>query len=155
MVGRVVAVSVGERKGEQKRNVPEIVLREEYGVVGDAHAGPGPRQVSLLALESIDRIRARGYQVNPGDFAENITTEGIDLPSLPVGTRLRIGSEVVGEVAQIGKKCHTGCAVFRRVGDCVMPQEGIFIRVVKGGTVRTGDRIEVMQGVPGGDHDRQ
>ncbi|HAG07283.1 MAG TPA: MOSC domain-containing protein [Peptococcaceae bacterium] len=155
MVGRVVAVSVSERKGEQKRNVPAIVLREEYGVVGDAHAGPGLRQVSLLALESIDRVRARGFQVNPGDFAENITTEGINLPALPVGPRLQIGPEVIGEVSQIGKKCHTGCAVFKRVGDCVMPREGIFIRVIKGGTVRAGDRIEVMQGVPGGRDDRQ
>lgn len=144
MAGRVVAVSVGERKGEPKHNVPAIVLREDYGVVGDAHAGPGPRQVSLLALESINRVRARGFQVGPGDFAENITTEGIELVALPVGTRLKIGPEVLGEVTQIGKKCHTGCAVFRRVGDCVMPREGIFIRVLKGGTVRVGDRVEVM-----------
>lgn len=123
--------------------------------MGDAHAGPGPRQVSLLALESIARVRARGFSVNPGDFAENITTEGIDLAALPVGARLRIGSEVIGEVSQIGKKCHAGCAVFRRVGDCVMPREGIFIRVVRGGTVRAGDRIEVVENVQGGRHDRQ
>jgi len=111
--------------------------------LGDAHAGPWHRQVSLLALESIEKMRAAGLDVHPGDFAENLTTQGIELFSLPVGTKLKIGSQALGEVTQIGKECHTRCAIYYQAGDCVMPKEGIFIRVLEEGPVRVGDKIEV------------
>ena len=143
----MVAVCTSKNKGERKKDVGEAFLREQHGIVGDAHAGPWHRQVSLLALESINRMRTKGWDVKPGDFAENLTTAGIALHTLPVGTLLRIGPDVIGEVTQIGKKCHAGCAVFQQVGDCLMPREGIFIKVVKPGRVKKGDRIEVMGGV--------
>uniref|UniRef100_UPI00261BA119 MOSC domain-containing protein n=1 Tax=Geobacter sp. TaxID=46610 RepID=UPI00261BA119 len=114
------------------------------GIVGDAHAGEWHRQVSLLAKESIEKMRAMGLDVDNGDFAENITTEGINLPSLPVGTRLTVGVTLL-EVTQIGKECHTRCAIFYQAGDCVMPKEGIFARVITGGVVRPGDPIAVME----------
>jgi len=142
--GRVVAVCVSEKKQTQKETVPEVDLEVEWGIRGDAHAGKWHRQVSLLALESIERMKAQGLDVAPGAFAENITTEGIDLPSLPVGTRLKIGETLV-EVTQIGKVCHTKCAVYRMVGDCVMPREGIFVRVLEGGKVKPGDEITVSK----------
>ncbi|HXX81474.1 MAG TPA: MOSC domain-containing protein, partial [Thermodesulfovibrionales bacterium] len=111
----------------RKRPVPEVMLRTAYGIEGDAHASSAwHRQVSLLALESIEKMRGMGLEVNPGDFAENITTQGMDLVSLPVGTRLTIGEGIQVEVSQIGKKCHTRCAIFYQAGDCVMPKEGIF-----------------------------
>ena len=143
MRGRVVAVSISERRGTKKSNVPCVVLRADSGVEGDAHAGPGRRQVSLLALESIRRMHEQAVEVGPGDFAENITTEGIELFSLPVGTKIRLGASVLGEVTQIGKECHDRCEIFQQVGDCVMPREGIFIGVLQGGEVRPGDEIEV------------
>ena len=141
--GTVVAVSLSERKGTRKENVGEIHLKPNHGVVGDAHAGPGHRQVSLLAEESIAKARARGLDVKPGDFGENITTSGLDLPALPVGTRLVAGSEAVLEVTQIGKECVSRCAIYYLAGDCIMPKEGIFARVVAGGRLEPGDRIEV------------
>lgn len=144
MRGRIVAVSVSDQRGTKKRNVLCVELRPSHGIVGDAHAGPGLRQVSLLGVESIRKMVERGANVGPGDFAENITTEGIDLPALPIGTRLRLGARAIGEVTQIGKTCHDRCEIFRIVGDCVMPREGIFIRVVEGGEVRPGDEIEVL-----------
>ncbi|MBO8128333.1 MAG: molybdenum cofactor biosynthesis protein [Peptococcaceae bacterium] len=144
MGGRVVAVCTSRNKGEQKNDVGEAFLQENHGIVGDAHAGPWHRQVSLLAVESINKMREKGLNVKPGDFAENLTVEGMELHTLPVGTLLQIGPEVIGEVSQIGKKCHTGCAVFQKVGDCIMPREGIFIKVKKSGTVRKGDHIEVI-----------
>ena len=119
---------------------------ENYGLKDDAHAGDWHRQVSLLAMESIDKIRAKGLDVEPGDFAENITTLGIDLVHLPIGTRLNVGDEVLMEVTQIGKECHTKCAIYHQVGDCVMPREGIFAKVLKGGTVKKGDPITVVDG---------
>lgn len=129
----------------RKKPVTEIIVRADYGIEGDAHASSDwHRQVSLLALESIERMRAMGLDVNPGDFAENITTQGIDLVSLPLGTRLHIGSAVVGEVSQIGKECHTRCAIYYQAGDCVMPKEGIFIKVLTGGKVAAGDPIEIL-----------
>ena len=137
--GRVEAVCVGERKGEPKRPAPSIVLLPDFGAQGDAHAG-SERQVSLLATESLDKLRAKGLQVGPGDLAENITTSGIELRALPVGTVLRIG-EATLEVTQIGKECHAPCAIARQAGECVMPTEGIFARVVVGGEVRPGDAI--------------
>lgn len=142
MVGRVVAVCTSARKGVRKKNVGEGELVVESGLAGDAHAGPWHRQVSMLAVESIEKMRAKGLKVGPGDFAENITTEGIDLPSLPVGTRLRLGSTEL-EVTQIGKECHTRCAIYYQAGDCVMPREGIFVRVLAGGQVKVGDEIVI------------
>lgn len=144
MAGRIVAVCTSETKGVRKNNVERAYLQADSGLAGDAHAGPGHRQVSLLAAESIERMRQRGLNVGPGDFAENLTTEGLELHHLPVGTRVGIGREVLGEVTQIGKKCHTGCAVFKQVGDCIMPREGIFVKVLKSGHVQVGDTIEVL-----------
>ena len=134
----VLAVCISENKGERKKPVEAVELRENHGIVGDAHAGEWHRQVSLLAQESIDKMRALGLDVNAGDFAENLTTSGIDLVSLPIGTRLQVG-ETLLEVTQIGKECHTRCAIFYQAGDCVMPKEGIFARVITGGTIRPGD----------------
>lgn len=141
MSGQVMAVSISGKKGEKKNNVPSVTLKPNHGIEQDAHAGDWHRQVSLLAMESIEKIRAKGLDVRPGDFAENITTEGIDLWTLPIGTRLEVGDAVVLEVTQIGKECHNRCAIFHQVGDCVMPREGIFARVVKAGIVVPGDRI--------------
>ena len=137
----VVSVNISEKKGEQKHPVPEISLKLRHGIVGDAHAGDWHRQISLLAEESIDSMRAACPV--PLVFAENINTRGLDLKSLPVGTHLRIGETEV-EVTQIGKECHNDCAIKRAVGKCVMPTEGIFAVVVKEGTVRAGDEIEVL-----------
>lgn len=147
--GQVVAVCTSERKGTPKRDVGRGQLEIDWGLVGDAHAGPWHRQVSLLALESIDEMREKGLDVAPGDFAENLTVSGLLLWSLPVGTKLLVGDEAVLEVTQIGKECHSGCAVFKRVGDCVMPRKGVFARVLKGGTVKTGDPVRVSQQSPG------
>lgn len=140
----VKTVSVSRTKGVKKTNAPQVILKIDHGVEGDAHAGPWHRQVSLLAMESISKIRAKGLDVNPGDFAENITTEGIELHTLPVGTLLQLGDAIEVEVTQIGKECHNRCAIFHAVGDCVMPREGIFVRVLKGGLVRPGDSITVL-----------
>ena len=140
----VISVNISEKKGEQKHPVPEISLKLRHGIVGDAHAGDWHRQISLLAEESVDTMRsACPIPLDSGVFAENINTRGLDLKNLPVGTRLRIGETEV-EVTQIGKKCHNDCAIKRAVGKCVMPTEGIFAVVVKGGTVRAGDEIEVL-----------
>ncbi|HEK84872.1 MAG: MOSC domain-containing protein [Candidatus Saccharicenans sp.] len=141
--GVVVSVNISEKKGVKKEPRAEGYLLEDYGLQGDAHAGPGLRQVSLLALESIQKMREMGVDVSPGDFAENITTSYLDLPSLPIGTILEVGEGLVLEVTQIGKTCHTGCAIFQQVGHCVMPKEGIFVRVVKGGKIKPGDKINV------------
>ena len=143
MAGTVVAVCISDRKGERKRSVLAVDLRENFGIVGDAHAGEGHRQVSLLAEESIDAMRRKGLSLSAGDFAENITTRGIDLPPLPVGARLAVG-DVLLEVTQIGKECHTRCAIYHQAGDCVMPREGIFARVIKGGRVVPGDAVSVV-----------
>ena len=142
-MGQVVAVCISENKGERKTPVQAVELRENHGIVGDAHAGDWHRQVSLLASESIDKMRKLGLDVDSGDFAENITTSGIELVSLPIGTRLRVG-ETELEVTQIGKECHTRCAIYYQAGDCVMPKEGIFARVITGGMIRPGDEVEVV-----------
>jgi MOSC domain-containing protein YiiM len=143
MAGSVIAVCISEKKGERKTPVASIEVRENHGIVGDAHAGDWHRQVSLLASESIAKMQALGLDVTTGDFAENITTSGIELVSLPVGTRLVLG-EVVLEVTQIGKECHTRCAIYYQAGDCVMPKEGIFARVVQGGTIVPGCPIALL-----------
>lgn len=144
MTGLVVSVNISEKKGVRKIPAPEIVLRAEYGIIGDAHASASwHRQVSLLAMESINKMQDMGLDVHPGDFAENITTVGIDLLGLPLGTRLAIGDSVEAEVSQIGKECHSRCAIYEQAGDCVMPKEGIFVKVIRGGTVKKGDPISV------------
>ena len=139
----VVAVCISERKGTQKHAVPEIQLKIDHGIVGDAHAGNWHRQVSLLAQESVEKMKAVFPDIPVGAFAENILTEGLTLYTLPVGTRLRVG-EVLLEVTQIGKECHAHCAIRQQVGDCVMPREGIFAIVLEEGTIRPGDAITVL-----------
>ncbi len=135
----ILSINISDRAGIQKTPVDRAVLRESHGIVGDAHAGDWHRQVSLLAEEDIDTMRGRGVELGYGDFAENITTRGIDLGALPVGTRLRLGDALV-EVTQIGKECHQGCAIFQTVGDCVMPRRGIFVRVLQGGEISSESR---------------
>lgn len=161
--GRLISVNVSRRKGVPKEPVPEAELRPGLGLVGDAHSGPGLRQVSLLAWESIQKQRRvfqerlaqgkvkgrcrKGYdlaaELGPGSFAENLTVEGLALAALPLGTRLRVGPEVVLEISKIGKECHSGCAIFQLLGDCVMPREGVFARVLVGGVVRPGDEVRI------------
>ncbi len=142
--GKVVSVNLSKKKSVRKKPTEEGLVRENYGFIGDAHAGDWHRQVSLLALESIEKMKKMGLDVSPGEFAENITTSGIDLLSLPLGAKLKVGEEVVLEISQKGKECHTKCAIFRQVGECVMPAEGIFGRVLEGGKVKVGDKIEVL-----------
>lgn len=145
-MAKIIAVCTSKDKGTPKEDAKEGVLKEEFGLVGDAHADCCThRQVSLLAIESITKMRNRGFDVGPGDFAENLTTEGIGLTSLAIGARLSVGQGVVLEITQIGKDCHTKCAIYRKIGKCVMPKEGIFARVVKGGVVRSGDEVSICQ----------
>jgi MOSC domain-containing protein YiiM len=144
MTGRVVSVNVSNRKAVSKKPVGEALVKSGFGIEGDAHASSKwHRQVSLLAIESIGKARGKGLKVNPGDFAENITTEGIDLVKLPVGTKMFIGNNIEVEVSQIGKICHNKCEIYNKAGDCIMPKEGIFVKVVTGGRVRQGDEIAV------------
>lgn len=145
MQGKIVSINISDKKGVRKKPTEEVFLREGYGIEGDAHASSSwHRQVSLLAIESIRKMQSLGLDVKPGDFAENLTTEGLDLLSLPIGTRLTIGRDIEVEVSQIGKECHTRCAIYYQAGDCVMPKEGIFVRVLKGGRLRIGDEIAVI-----------
>ncbi|MTI81271.1 MAG: MOSC domain-containing protein [Firmicutes bacterium] len=143
-MGVITAVCTSPEKGMRKKNIGRGNLVVDFGVEGDAHGGPWHRQVSLLAMESIEKMRKQGLDVGPGDFAENITTEGIELFTLPVGTKLKLGQVAVGEVTQIGKECHHGCAIRQQAGDCVMPREGIFVKVLVPGEVAVGDIIEIM-----------
>jgi len=141
-VAQIIAVCKSRAKGTRKKKVAHGYVRENFGFIGDAHADSSThRQVSLLALESIHKMRDCGVDLGPGDFAENLTTQGINLLSLPVGTQLTVGKEIVLELTQIGKQCHTGCAIYRQVGRCIMPTEGVFAKVIHGGVVRTGDPI--------------
>jgi len=144
--GKIVAINTSSAKGTRKKNVGQSRLIPNFGIQEDAHAGDWHRQVSLLALESIDKMVRLGLKVGPGDFAENITTQGLDLVSLPIGTRFRMGAQALLEVTQIGKVCHTRCAIFYQAGDCVMPKEGIFARVLEGGEIQVGDEILVCRG---------
>jgi MOSC domain-containing protein YiiM len=146
MRGTVVAVCRSEKTGTKKEPCGAGIFIEDYGLEGDAHATRGiARQVSLLAEESIDKMRALGLDLSPGDFAENLTVAGMALFDLPVGTKLRIGEEVIFEISQIGKSCHSGCAIFKAVGTCIMPKEGVFARVIRGGKVRDKDFVEIMK----------
>jgi MOSC domain-containing protein YiiM len=145
MKGKITAVCISDTKGVRKTPCPSGVFLENYGMANDAHAERGiKRQVSLLAVDSIEKMKSMGLNVGPGDFAENLTVTGIELYTLLPGTRLAVGNEVILEISQIGKACHTGCAIFKEVGKCIMPKEGVFAKVVKGGEIRTGDEAEIV-----------
>ena len=139
---KIVSIAVSKKKSTKKTVVPEALLVVEHGLEGDAHAGPWHRQVSLLASERIEEARQRGLDVTFGDFAENIATTGVDWKTVPVGTRFRMGGKALVEITQIGKECHNKCAVYYSAGDCIMPREGVFCRVIEGGPIRNGDSIE-------------
>ena len=144
-MAKVLAVCISQRKGEQKHPVPQVHLLPDHGIEGDAHAGSWHRQVSLLGIESVQKVQEKiDFPLKPGDFAENVLTEGICLYTLPVGQRLRLGS-VLAEVTQIGKECHYGCAIRQAAGDCVMPREGIFVKILEEGTLRPGDEITLAE----------
>ncbi len=144
MKAKVLSLNISEKKGTAKKQVSEALFVVDHGIEGDAHAGNWHRQVSLLSQKSIDKMIAQGVDnLIAGSFAENITTEGIELHLLPVGTQLQIG-ETIQEVTQIGKKCHSKCAIFQQIGSCIMPTEGIFTKVIKGGIVKPGDSIEIL-----------
>lgn len=145
MRGTVVAVCTSKKKGIRKRNVGEAELKVDWGIAGDAHADNWHRQVSLLAMESIEKMCGLGLNVGPGSFAENLTTQGMDLLSLPLGSQVRVGDEAILEISQHGKICHDRCAIYYQVGDCVMPREGVFAKVIKGGQVKAGDTIEAVE----------
>lgn len=143
--GTIVAVCWSKKKGTRKSRIPEGIIEENAGLRGDAHADCNShRQVSLLATDSIERFRRLGLDVGPGDFAENLTTQGIDIVHLPVGSRVAAGDRVLLEITQIGKECHTRCAIYHQVGQCAMPKEGVFARVLRGGVVRPGDALRVV-----------
>jgi MOSC domain-containing protein YiiM len=138
---KIVSISISKKKGTRKGQVEEALLIQGHGIEGDAHAGPWHRQVSFLAAESIERARQKGLDVTFGDFAENIATKGIDWKKMPVGTIVQLGDSAVVEITQIGKECHSKCAIYYKAGDCIMPREGIFARVLKGGKIRCDDII--------------
>ena len=142
--GRVKSISTSSKKGSKKKNVQIAVLKEDFGIVGDAHGG-SERQVSLLAIESIEKMRRKGLDVNSGDFAENITTSGVDLIKLKLSSHLKIGKSALLEITHIGKVCNNRCNIYYQAGDCVMPKEGIFAKVLKGGVIRPKDRLEVVK----------
>ena len=142
---KIVSIAVSRKKGTPKTPVEEAYLSKDHGLEGDAHAGPWHRQVSLLASESIEEARQRGLDVGFGDFAENIATTGIDLKKLPIGTRVRLGGKVMIEITQIGKECPNRCAIYYKAGDCIMPREGVFARVIIEGPIKCGDSIEILK----------
>jgi MOSC domain-containing protein YiiM len=145
MKGKIIAVCISSTKGVRKTPCPSGVFLENYGMADDAHAERGiNRQVSLLSVDSIEKMKDMGLSVGPGDFAENLTVEGMELYTLLPGTRIAVGHEVILEISQIGKACHRGCAIFKEVGKCIMPKEGVFATVVKGGEVRTGDAVDIL-----------
>lgn len=142
-MGKILAICISEKKGVQKEPVDEATLIEDWGIEKDAHGGKWHRQVSLLSFEKIEEFRAKGAEVDFGDFGENLVVEGFDLRQVPVGTRFQIGGAIL-ELTQIGKECHSHCAIFHAVGDCIMPREGVFTQVIKGGKIKTGDTIEML-----------
>jgi MOSC domain-containing protein YiiM len=143
MEGKVVSLAVSPKKGTKKTPVEEVYVKEGHGIEGDAHAGAWHRQVSLLAYESIRKAQEKGLDVGFGDFAENIASEGIEWHLLPLGTKFKVG-EVLLELTQIGKECHKRCAIYYMAGDCIMPREGVFAKVVKGGSIKVGDPIQII-----------
>lgn len=145
MQGKIKAISISQQKGTKKFNVDCATLKEDFGIVDDAHAGTKNRQVSLLSFEAIDEFRKKGnINVKEGDFAENLTLEGIDFSQLKIGTRIKISSDIILEVSQIGKECLTPCYIYKSVGDCIMPKQGIFAKVIKGGEIKLNDSVEVL-----------
>ncbi len=143
-MGKVLAVCISEKRGTEKRNVGSARFLENWGLENDAHAGNWHRQVSLLSHEKIEAFRARGAQVKDGAFGENLVVAGIDFRTLPIGTRFRCG-EVELELTQIGKECHTGCAIYQLMGECIMPREGVFARVLHGGIISVGDELTIEE----------
>lgn len=144
--GEIVAISISQRKGQKKENVPLAHFIEDFGIEGDVHAGKWHRQVSLLAIETFSEIKLKHQELKPGDFAENITTQGLDFTQLKVGDMLSLGGgKVLLEITQFGKECHYGCAIRQKIGDCVMPRRGVFAKVLKGGIVSPGESIEVLK----------
>lgn len=143
-MGKIIAVCTSPEKGTQKQNVGSALLVEDWGIQGDAHAGKWHRQVSLLSYDRVEEFRTRGAQVEPGAFGENLLVEGFDFKSLPVGTRFGCNGAVL-ELTQIGKQCHAHCQIYRQVGDCIMPREGVFTRVLQGGVVRVGDELTILK----------
>jgi len=145
-MAKIIAVCSSKNKGTKKEDIAEGVLKEDYGLIGDAHADCcSHRQVSLLAIESINKMRKLGLDVGPGDFAENLTSEGIELVSLPISTHISIREKVVLEITQIGKECHSWCEIRRQIGQCIMPKEGVFAKVIRGGLVRAEDEIRIKK----------
>lgn len=145
-MGKVIAVCVSEKRGTQKKNIGQAKFIQNFGIENDAHAGDWHRQVSLLSLGKIEAFRERGAQVDDGAFGENLVVEGLDFAALPIGARLVCG-EVTLEMTQIGKECHSHCEIYKRMGDCIMPREGVFARVITGGVIKTGDSLEVESNV--------
>ena len=143
-MGRVIAVCISKEKGTQKYLIPEGEFIEEWGIKDDAHAGKWHRQVSLLSYDKIQEFRAKGAEIEDGAFGENLVVEGFDFAKLPVGTKFRC-NDVVLEMTQIGKKCHHGCAIFQKMGDCIMPREGVFTRVLHGGVIHEGDELVIIE----------
>ena len=146
-MGEIKAICISERRGTQKKEIPEAQILEDWGIEGDAHGGKWHRQISLLAVEKIEEFRARGAEIDYGAFGENLIVEGYDLRTLPVGTRFRIG-EVLLELTQIGKECHSHCEIYKKMGDCIMPREGVFIEFLHGGHIQKGDQIEMIPPEP-------
>ena len=142
---KIISIATSKKKGTRKVTVEEAFIKKEHGLEGDAHAGTWHRQVSFLASEEIDKAREKGLEVTFGDFAENIATTGIDWKNIPVGTRVRLGQEALVEITQIGKECHNRCAIYYKAGDCIMPREGVFARVLEEGKIRCGDQISIEQ----------
>jgi MOSC domain-containing protein YiiM len=140
---KIVSIATSKKKGTRKITVDEAFLKKEHGLEGDAHAGTWHRQVSFLASEEIDKASEKGLEVTFGDFAENIATTGVDWKNIPVGSRIRLGQNVLVEITQIGKECHNRCAIYYKAGDCIMPREGVFARVLEEGTIRCGDPISI------------
>ena len=141
---KIVSIAISQRKGTRKTPVNDAVLIRDHGLEGDAHASPWHRQVSFLDTQSIERAAEQGFDVTYGDFAENIATSGIDWKNVPIGTRVQLGHSALVEITQIGKECHNKCAIYYKAGDCIMPREGIFARVLKGGKIRCGDEIHIL-----------
>ena len=142
-MGKIIAVCTSEKKGTQKKNVGRVTLIENWGIKNDAHAGNWHRQVSLLSANKIDAFKAKGADVKDGDFGENIIVEGIDFATLPIGSRFGC-HDVILELTQIGKECHHGCQIFQKMGDCIMPREGVFTKVIQGGTLQVGDELRLL-----------
>lgn len=143
-MGKVIAVCTSPAKGTQKTNIGKGVFLEDYGIEGDAHAGKWHRQVSLLSYEKIEDFRARGAVVEDGAFGENLVVKGIDFKTLPIGTKFQC-NEVILELTQIGKECHHGCEIFQKMGECIMPREGVFTKVIHGGTIEVGDDLVILE----------